>query len=125
MTQLRNLFQPASPGQDGAFGAQRELFEPLLKGRSWRLERIVSQGQASGPDQWYDQEWDEWVALLSGTARLELQDPSETIEMGPGDTIFLAAHRRHRVEWTDSEEPCVWLAFHFDPAERLAGQDRD
>ena len=31
----------------------------------------------------------------------------------PGDFLFLAAHRRHRVTWTVSGEPTVWLAVHF------------
>ncbi|NTV46153.1 MAG: hypothetical protein HGB11_06455, partial [Chlorobiales bacterium] len=35
-----------------------------------RLERIVSEGHATPGGEWFDQEWDEWVILLSGSATL-------------------------------------------------------
>ena len=30
------------------------------------------------------------------------------------DYLLIAAHRRHRVEWTDAERPTIWLAMHVD-----------
>jgi cupin 2 domain-containing protein len=36
--------------------------------------------------------------------------------LGPGDHVHIAAHRRHRVEWTDPVEPTLWLALHHEEA---------
>lgn len=94
-----------------------EQFEPLLAGPGFRLERIVSHGHRSPPDFWYDQPDDEWVVLLSGSARLAIQGEAVPHELGPGDWILLPAHRRHRVEWTDPGRPTVWLALHREPPE--------
>ena len=33
--------------------------------------------------------------------------------LGPGDWVDIAAHRRHRVAWTDPEHPTVWLAVFY------------
>ena len=35
------------------------------------------------------------------------------VELLPGDTINIPAHRKHRVEWTSPDEPTVWLAFFY------------
>lgn len=108
-----NLLQSLPP----AAGA--EVFEDLLRGDGLRVERIVSTGQCTPPGQWYDQAWDEWVLLLAGGARLQLEGEAGPRELRPGDHLFLPAHRRHRVEWTDPERPTVWLAIHADSG-RLA-----
>ncbi len=50
-----------------------ELMTPLLKCSGVRLERIVSRGQASSPGFWYEQDEGEWVAVLQGAARLEIE----------------------------------------------------
>ena len=34
-------------------------------------------------------------------------------ELGEGDYLFLPAHCRHRVAWTRSEPPTVWLAIYM------------
>ena len=44
--------------------ADNEALDKLLAGGRFRLERIVSTGQATAPGEWYDQEDDEWVVLL-------------------------------------------------------------
>ena len=78
-----------------------------------RLERIVSLGQASPPGFWYDQPEGEWVLLLAGAARLRFADETEARLLGPGDWLDIAPHRRHRVDWTDPENPPVWLAVSY------------
>jgi cupin 2 domain-containing protein len=93
--------------------ADSETLNALLAGGRFRLERIVSTGQATAAGEWYDQEDDEWVVLLSGSAGLRFEDESETRELRPGDFINIPAHRRHRVEWTDAAQPAVWLALHY------------
>ena len=81
--------------------------------RQVRIERIVSTGQASPPGFWYDQDWGEWVVLLSGAARLRLAEEAEARRLAPGDWVDIPAHCRHRVEWTDPDQPTVWLAVHY------------
>jgi cupin 2 domain-containing protein len=95
------------------FTRNDELFENLLRGNRFRLERIVSTGQCTPAGDWYDQENPEWVMLLTGKARLRLDDDSE-ISLAPGDCLNIPAHCRHRVEWTDPHAPTVWLAIHYE-----------
>ncbi len=92
--------------------AAEELLTPLAEGGRFRLLRVVSTGQATPADQWYDQPENEWVVVLSGRAGLRIAGET-TRELGPGDWLLLPAHRRHRVEWTAPDEPTVWLALHF------------
>lgn len=99
-------------GLAGATGSG-EKFEELLARSGFRVERIVSTGQASPPGFWYDQEVAEWVLLLSGAAELQFEDEVEPRKLVPGDWIDIAAHRRHRVNWTDPAQPSVWLAIHY------------
>jgi len=84
----------------------------LLTTPNVRIERIVSTGQASPPGFWWDQEWAEWVVLLTGGAGLRLEGETEVRELKPGDYLHIPAHARHRVEWTHASEPTVWLAVH-------------
>ena len=95
----------------------QELVERLATGRGVRIERIVSRGHCSPPDEWYDQAQCEWVVLLRGRARLVIAGRPAPIELGPGDSLLLPAHCRHRVDWTDPDQDCVWLAVFFDPAD--------
>lgn len=88
-----------------------ELITILAMGKDLRIERIVSKGHHS-PDQfWYDQEESEWVMVLRGHARLELETGIK--EMRPGDCLLLPAHCRHRVAWTTPDEQTIWLAVFF------------
>jgi cupin 2 domain-containing protein len=80
-----------------------------------RIEKIVSTGQASPAGFWYDQDFDEWVFLLSGSAGLLIEGEDAPRELRPGAYVEIPAHVRHRVEWTDAEQPTVWLAIHFKP----------
>jgi len=93
-----------------------EDFLELLKTGDVRVERIVSRGHASSPSFWYDQEEGEWVLLLRGAAVLEFEDDHEPLRLSPGDHVNIPPHRRHRVAWTDPDEPTVWLAIFYSPA---------
>jgi cupin 2 domain-containing protein len=90
-----------------------EVAETLVAAPAARIERIVSQGQASPPGFWYDQAEAEWVLLLEGAARLRFADEVEDRVLGPGDHVEIAAHRRHRVQWTDPDRPTIWLAVFY------------
>ena len=93
----------------------QEQIEDLLLGAGFKLERIISTAHATPAGQWYDQDTDEWVILLRGSAGLRFEGDSQDIVMHPGDYLLIPAHRRHRVQWTDPHDPTVWLALHFPP----------
>jgi Cupin domain. len=87
-----------------------ELFEILLQGGNGLLvERIISHGHTTPEGEWYDQEKDEWVAVLQGEATLLFADGREVF-LGQGMHVFLPRHEKHRVTHTSS--PCIWLAIH-------------
>jgi cupin 2 domain-containing protein len=90
-----------------------ELVETLGRSEHVRIERIVSRGQASPADFWYDQEWHEFVLLVSGRARLVFADGTPAVDLAPGDWLDIRAHVRHRVDWTDPQQDTVWLAVHY------------
>jgi cupin 2 domain-containing protein len=73
------------------------------------VERIVSHGQHSPPDFWYDQPEDEWVVLLRGTAILQFADGS-AVGMKPGDSLLIGRHVKHRVE--EASPDAMWVAVH-------------
>ncbi len=92
-----------------------EIFETLLEKPGLKLERIISSGQATPEGEWYDQEQDEWVLLLTGSAALLIEGEHAPHRLIPGDYLHLPAHCRHRVEQTDTLVKTVWLALHFQP----------
>jgi cupin 2 domain-containing protein len=96
-----------------------EQVEALLTRPGLRVERIVSQGQASPPGFWYDQAEGEFVLLLAGTAKLRFADEAEARLLGPGDWVDINPHRRHRIEWTDPATPTVWLAAFYGSSPRV------
>jgi cupin 2 domain-containing protein len=93
-----------------------EAIDTLLSGSGIRVERIVSYGQASPAGFWYDQGEAEWVLVLRGRAHLAIEGEAQERALGPGDSVFLPAHCRHRVTWTQADEPTVWLAIFVDAA---------
>jgi cupin 2 domain-containing protein len=90
-----------------------EVSQTLSENHGVRIERIISQGQSTPEGEWYDQEWDEWVLLLSGEAELLLDENDIPIRMKPGDYILIPSRQRHRVTWTDPQVQTVWLAVHL------------
>lgn len=102
---MDNLFVDPGPAPDG-----EERFETLFRGpRGLFVERIVSHGQKTPDNMWYDMDHDEWVLILEGDAVLGFEDGASK-RLGKGDCCFLPCGRRHRVEYTSS--PCLWLAVH-------------
>lgn len=89
-----------------------EVFATILSAPGMRIERIVSRGQATPEGDWYDQQQGEWVLLAAGSAGLLLEGETEPRRLLPGDYLFIPPHCRHRVVWTDAEQPTVWLAVH-------------
>ncbi len=103
-----NLFDLPEPLPDN------EEFTELLRSKNLRIERIVSSGQTTPDGQWYDQDEDEWVALIQGEAVLEYEN-GEQQRLSAGDHILLPAHCRHRVAFTSTNPPCIWLAVFANP----------
>ena len=102
--ELRNLFANLSSAQSG------EEFLTLFDNANVKIERIVSHGHASPAGFWYDQEEDEWVAVLRGTATLEFAS-GEQVDLQEGDYLTIPRHVQHRVARTSEET--VWLAVHI------------
>ncbi len=90
-----------------------EIIETISETESIRIERIISNGHSSPSGFWYDQDKDEYVILLKGSAGLLFEGEKEALVMRPGDYVDIPAHVRHRVEWTDPDKETIWLAvFH-------------
>ena len=102
--ETKNLFANLSSAQSG------EEFLTLFDNANVKIERVVSHAHASPAGFWYDQEGDEWVAVLRGTAILEFAG-GEQVELKAGDYLTIARHVQHRVARTSEET--VWLAVHL------------
>lgn len=91
-----------------------EMIELLstFRGGNVRVERILSEGQATPEGYWYDQPWDEWVLVMNGEAELVFDAPAGVERLYSGDWLLIPAHRRHRVSLT--APATLWLAIHAD-----------
>jgi len=87
----------------------KEIFQDLFKNDKVRIERIVSHGQTTPENEWYDQNEDEWVILLQGEAKILFED-GENVSLSKGDYLQISAKRRHKVTFTSQNPPCIWLA---------------
>jgi len=87
----------------------------LLARDGARIERIVSTGQSTPLVAPCDQDHDDWVLLLQGAAGLWIDGEAERT-LRPGNYVLIPARRLHRVTWTATEGPTVWLAIHFLPS---------
>ena len=54
-----------------------EQFEILFRNKNIKIERIISTGQTTPENEWYNQGQDEWVILLKGNARILFFDEIE------------------------------------------------
>jgi len=104
--QIKNIFKeiPAD--------LVNELSEELISTKNFKLERIISKGHSSPKGFWYDQEKNEFVLLLSGSAKVDFEN-DESFELKPGDHMIIPAHKKHRVERTDHKQKTIWLAMHY------------
>ena len=104
---MKNIFENIPDATQG------EVFETIVENGNVRIERIVSEGQATPEGQWLCQKENEWVILLAGSAEILFEDDGTRYNMAPGDQIFIKSRRRHRVERTDAEKKTLWIAVHF------------
>ena len=103
---MKNIFESIPEKFD------KEVFEDLLKKDGVRIERILSQGQTSPENGWYDQDEHEWVMVLQGAGIITFEDGSE-VKMEKGDFLNIPKHHKHKVSWTDPDQVTVWLAVFY------------
>ena len=95
------------------FPEEREIFETLAESGPCKIERIVSSGQATPAGEWLEQDAREFVVVMTGRARLMFEGDEVPLWLGPGDWVDIPPRARHRVDWTDPDQPTVWLAVHL------------
>ena len=89
-----------------------EICQDLVATKHVRIERVLSQGQASPDEGWYDQHEHEWVLVLEGYRVIEFED-GRHVTLKAGDYLLIKAHEKHRVVESDSEQVTVWLAVFY------------
>jgi cupin 2 domain-containing protein len=95
-----------------SFLPNEEIFESLVSSQTVAIERIISTGQITPAGEWYEQERDEWVIILQGKASIAYAGGA-TIDLIAGDYLLIPALQKHRVAYTSTDPPCIWLAIHF------------
>lgn len=88
-----------------------EIFETLIEKKDIKIERIISYGQTSPKDYWYDQDQDEFVLLIEGEAKIKYES-GEIIKLEKGSSLYIKAHEKHQVIYTAN--PSIWLAIFFN-----------
>jgi len=90
-----------------------EIFDTICSAERVKIERIVSRGHGSPEGFWYDQERNEFVLVVRGSAGLRLENEDDIVVLKSGDYLNIGAHIKHRVEWTDPKCETIWLAVHY------------
>src|SRR6201987_6386893 len=72
--------------------AHEEIVSELLLRKGVRIERIVSTGQSTPADKPYDQDHDEWVLLLTGSAGLWIEGSRGGGTCAGGHCLFSGPH---------------------------------
>ena len=88
-----------------------EKFFEIFKNETIKIEKIVSNGQTSPQNFWYEQEENEFVLVLEGFAILQFED--KDIELKKGDCLNIKAKQKHRVKFTSLTEPTIWFAVFY------------
>jgi cupin 2 domain-containing protein len=92
--------------------SENEEFKTLLDSKEIRIERIVSSGQNSPEDFWYEQEQNEWVIVLEGEATLSFENGNDVL-LNKGDFINIPSCKKHRVKSTIKNSYTIWLAIFY------------
>lgn len=91
---------------------ESEVFEEIARSQTVRIERIVSKGHSSPATGWYDQDENEWVIVLEGSAVLVFENGNR-FDLTAGDYLNIPAHTKHKVAWTDPNALTIWLAVFY------------
>ena len=98
-----NLFDFELPDVDS------EAFTTLLEHQNVIIKRIVS-NTLSTP-QHFVQDVDEWVVVLQGCAKLEMDGVVHKLKKG--DALFIPANKAHTLLKT--KKTVIWLAIYIQP----------
>ncbi len=85
---------------------------PLVSGKSWRVEKIVSNAHVSPPDFWYEQLEAEFAVVLKGFGEIEFEE-GEICKLSAGEWLHIPPGKRHRVKSTSENPLCTWLCFYI------------
>ncbi len=102
MIEIRNIYK------DLPDASSNEVFQQIFDNEFIKIERIISKGQSSPDNFWYDQMWGEWVLLIEGFAKLEFQNDG-IIGMSPGDYLYIPPNKKHRIIFTTPDKETIWL----------------
>lgn len=106
MNHLKNFFDNI-PSE-----SKEEIFQTIFSSDNIKIEKIISYGNYSPKNFWYDQSKNEFVLILEGSAIIKYDD-EKIFNMKKGDYLIIPAHQKHRVEETSKTEKTIWLAIHF------------
>jgi cupin 2 domain-containing protein len=98
---IKNIYEYELPALDS------ENFQTLLNHKNVEIKTIVS-NTLSTP-QLFKQEFDEWVVVLQGCAKIEMD--GVIYKLKKGDTLFVPAHKEHKLLKT--KKVVVWLAVYI------------
>lgn len=97
MTHIHNIYVDGEPAENS------EIVSTLFHNGSIKIESI--QSWIKKPGEYYNQDHDEWVILLNGEARLEIEN--DPFNLRSGDYCFIPKHTLHRVLSTSKN--ALWL----------------
>ena len=84
-----------------------EIFETILKHKNVEIKKIISNTLKT--PQTFCQKEDEFVVLLKGCAKIEIN--GEIKKLKAGDYLFIPANTPHKVLKT--KKIAIWLAIHI------------
>jgi cupin 2 domain-containing protein len=84
-----------------------EIFETLLKHKNVEIKKIIS--NTLNTPQTFIQKEDEFVVLLKGCAKIEIN--GEIKKLKSGDTLFIPANTPHTLLKT--KKVVIWLTIHI------------
>ena len=88
----------------------KELFTKIISKNNCKIERIISKRHTTPKNKWYDQDKNEFVIILKGSAEL-LFFPNKKLKMKSGDYLNIPANIKHRVDKTSKKT--IWLAVFY------------
>ncbi len=83
-----------------------EIFKTIVSNDNVKIERIISYGQTTPKDYWYDQDENEFVYIVQGKAKIKYDDGTIHI-LNINDSLYIQAHQKHQVIYTSN--PTIWL----------------
>jgi len=89
-----------------------EISELLVQSKNVKIERIISRGHKSPDSGWYDQDQNEWVVVLKGSASISFENETG-VDLREGDYIDISAHIKHKVTSTSAITETIWLAIFY------------